>query len=161
MTWCCSRRPPRRWTCTRSYAARGDAFAAAAARRCPATAGRSRRRDRHRAAGDVAGRAVRQIGPAGRAGADRPAPVEQSGRPGRTAGLAGRVGKPSVAAPELTADWLDRPMTSLHLVLAIFALMLGFGLLMVLSSSSVTAFRTGRVVVLGVHQPGHLRRASG
>ena len=40
-------------------------------------------------------------------------------------------------------DWLDRPMTSLHLVLAIFALMLGFGLLMVLSSSSVAAFRTG------------------
>ena len=34
-------------------------------------------------------------------------------------------------------------MTSLHLVLAIFALMLGFGLLMVLSSSSVAAFRTG------------------
>jgi len=43
----------------------------------------------------------------------------------------------------LAADWLDRPMTSLHLVLAIFALMLGFGLLMVLSSSSVSAFRTG------------------
>ena len=34
-------------------------------------------------------------------------------------------------------------MTSLHLVLAIFALMLGFGLLMVLSSSSVSAFRIG------------------
>ncbi len=34
-------------------------------------------------------------------------------------------------------------MTSLHLVLAIFALMLGFGLLMVLSSSSVAAFRSG------------------
>ena len=44
---------------------------------------------------------------------------------------------------KLTVDWLDRPMTSLHLVLAIFALMLGFGLLMVLSSSSVAAFRTG------------------
>ena len=34
-------------------------------------------------------------------------------------------------------------MTSLHLILAIFALMLGFGLLMVLSSSSVAAFRDG------------------
>ena len=34
-------------------------------------------------------------------------------------------------------------MTSLHLILAIFALMLGFGLLMVLSSSSVTSFRAG------------------
>ncbi|MGS0686947.1 putative lipid II flippase FtsW [Nakamurella sp. GG22] len=34
-------------------------------------------------------------------------------------------------------------MTSLHLVLALFALMLGFGLLMVLSSSSVSAFRQG------------------
>ena len=34
-------------------------------------------------------------------------------------------------------------MTSLHLILAIFALMLGFGLLMVLSSSSVAAFRNG------------------
>jgi cell division protein FtsW len=43
----------------------------------------------------------------------------------------------------LMADWLDRPMTSLHLILAIFALMLGFGLLMVLSSSSVAAFRNG------------------
>ena len=43
----------------------------------------------------------------------------------------------------LTVDWLDRPMTSLHLILGIFALMLGFGLLMVLSSSSVAAFRIG------------------
>ncbi len=34
-------------------------------------------------------------------------------------------------------------MTSLHLILAIFALMLGIGLLMVLSSSAVTSFRTG------------------
>ncbi|HVH24072.1 MAG TPA: putative lipid II flippase FtsW, partial [Pseudonocardia sp.] len=40
-----------------------------------------------------------------------------------------------------TGDWLDRPMTSLHLILAIFALMLGIGLLMVLSSSAVTSYR--------------------
>ena len=40
-----------------------------------------------------------------------------------------------------TKDWLDRPMTSFHLVVAVFVLLLGFGLLMVLSSSSVTAYR--------------------
>jgi cell division protein FtsW len=42
----------------------------------------------------------------------------------------------------MARDWLDRPMTSLHLILAVFGLMLGFGLLMVLSSSSAVAFRT-------------------
>ncbi len=41
----------------------------------------------------------------------------------------------------LAKDWLDRPLASLHLILAVFALMLGFGLLMVLSSSAATAFR--------------------
>jgi cell division protein FtsW len=46
-----------------------------------------------------------------------------------------------VSGRKLSSDWLDRPMTSLHLILGIFALMLGFGLLMVLSSSSVAAFR--------------------
>ena len=44
------------------------------------------------------------------------------------------------AAVRAGVDWLDRPMTSLHLILAVFALLLGFGLLMVLSSSSVSAF---------------------
>ncbi len=39
-------------------------------------------------------------------------------------------------------DWLDRPMTSLHLVLAVFVLMLGFGLLMVLSSSAAVAYNS-------------------
>ncbi len=38
----------------------------------------------------------------------------------------------------LVSDWLDRPLASLHLVLAVFLLMLGFGLLMVLSSSAAT-----------------------
>ena len=47
------------------------------------------------------------------------------------------------AAGRTASDWLDRPMTSLHLVMAIFLLMLGFGLLMVLSSSAVSSFRTG------------------
>ena len=52
-------------------------------------------------------------------------------------------GKAVRSTRQLTVDWLDRPMTSLHLILAVFALMLGFGLLMVLSSSSVAAFRAG------------------
>lgn len=38
-------------------------------------------------------------------------------------------------------DWLDRPMTSFHLVLAVFLLLLGIGLVMVWSSSSVRSFQ--------------------
>ncbi len=38
-------------------------------------------------------------------------------------------------------DWLDRPMTSVHLVLAIFVLLLAIGLMMVLSSSAITSYR--------------------
>jgi cell division protein FtsW len=76
-----------------------------------------------------------------------PAGATPAGRSTRTAGTTkrppGRIGKLWRTGRKLTADWLDRPMTSLHLVLAIFALMLGFGLLMVLSSSSVAAFRSG------------------
>lgn len=37
-------------------------------------------------------------------------------------------------------DWLDRPMTSWHLIIGIALLMLGFGLLMVLSASSIASF---------------------
>jgi len=37
-------------------------------------------------------------------------------------------------------NWLDRPMTSWHLILAIFFLLLGFGLLMVLSASAIASF---------------------
>ncbi len=58
-------------------------------------------------------------------------------RPGRT------IRRWAGSARRGASDWLDRPMTSLHLVLAIFVLMLGFGLLMVLSSSAVSSFRTG------------------
>jgi cell division protein FtsW len=65
----------------------------------------------------------------------------KSGRTGRAAALSGRLGKLWASGKKLSSDWLDRPMTSLHLILGIFALMLGFGLLMVLSSSSVAAFR--------------------
>jgi len=67
---------------------------------------------------------------------------KKSGRSSGTAALTGRLGKLWVSGRKLSSDWLDRPMTSLHLILGIFALMLGFGLLMVLSSSSVAAFRT-------------------
>lgn len=38
-------------------------------------------------------------------------------------------------------NWLDRPMTSFHLIMAVFLLLLGIGLVMVLSSSSITAFQ--------------------
>ena len=62
---------------------------------------------------------------------------------GSTTGLSARIRRGVRSGRRLTTDWLDRPMTSLHLILAIFALMLGFGLLMVLSSSSVAAFRSG------------------
>jgi len=77
--------------------------------------------------------------------ADRTTRPARNTRSGRTAadesGVRGWLRASIKAAGRLTSDWLDRPMTSLHLVLAIFALMLGFGLLMVLSSSSVSAFR--------------------
>ncbi len=73
--------------------------------------------------------------PAGRS--TRTAPAARPKRP------VGRVGRAWQAGHKLTVDWLDRPMTSLHLVLGIFGLLLGFGLLMVLSSSSVVAFRSG------------------
>ena len=39
-------------------------------------------------------------------------------------------------------DVLDRPLLSWHLLMAVFVLLLGLGLAMVLSSSAVTAFRT-------------------
>ncbi len=62
---------------------------------------------------------------------------------GSTTGLPARIRRGVRSVRRVMADWLDRPMTSLHLIMAIFALMLGFGLLMVLSSSSVAAFRQG------------------
>ena len=54
---------------------------------------------------------------------------------------AGPVSKAFAAGRRNLHDWLDRPMTSLHLVLAIFLLLLAIGLMMVLSSSSVTSYR--------------------
>jgi len=41
----------------------------------------------------------------------------------------------------LAGEWLERPLASFHLLMAVFVLMLGFGLTMVLSSSAATAFR--------------------
>lgn len=64
-------------------------------------------------------------------------------RPKRSSpgGLSARLRAAAGSMRKATVDWLDRPMTSLHLILAIFALMLGIGLLMVLSSSAVTSYR--------------------
>lgn len=60
-------------------------------------------------------------------------------------GTSAKRGSPSrslVAALRRTAkDWLDRPMTSWHLITGIFVLLLGFGLLMVLSASSISSYR--------------------
>jgi cell division protein FtsW len=55
-----------------------------------------------------------------------------------------RTGRPRKAARKSTSDWiesaLDRPLTSYHLVLAAAGLLLGLGMLMVLSASSVKAY---------------------
>ena len=48
---------------------------------------------------------------------------------------------PRPALWRLAGEWLDRPLASFHLLMAVFVLMLGFGLTMVLSSSAATAFR--------------------
>ena len=47
------------------------------------------------------------------------------------------VGRRVVAATSWVAGWLTRPLTSLHLVLGVFALLTVFGLVMVLSASSI------------------------
>ena len=53
----------------------------------------------------------------------------------------GGTSRSLVGAVRRTAkDWLDRPMTSWHLITGIFVLLLGFGLLMVLSASSITSY---------------------
>ena len=136
-----------------SYAARGNAFADAARSRSGRSPSGSRRDHDIVAAriGSTAGSAdavepeastptpARPADSAPDAGRRAPAPKGAAGHRGLRPWL--RQSRQSIS--RLAADWLDRPMTSLHLVLAIFALMLGFGLLMVLSSSSVSAFRTG------------------
>ena len=65
--------------------------------------------------------------------AANPAPTRTAVRTSR------RAARTRSFAPwRVISDWLDRPLASLHLVLAVFLLMLGFGLLMVLSSSAAT-----------------------
>ncbi len=61
-------------------------------------------------------------------------------------GQDGPAARRRIAAPvswvrRTAKDWLDRPMTSWHLIVAIFFLLLGFGLLMVLSASAIASFR--------------------
>ncbi|MGH3906931.1 MAG: putative lipid II flippase FtsW [Pseudonocardiaceae bacterium] len=60
----------------------------------------------------------------------------QAGRPAHSTPTAGRL---AVGRDRLTA-WLARPLTSLHLVLAVFGLLTLFGLVMVLSASSVESY---------------------
>src|SRR4051794_38403200 len=52
----------------------------------------------------------------------------------------GRFRAPVSVIRRTAKDWLDRPMTSWHLIVAIFFLLLGFGLLMVLSASSIASY---------------------
>ncbi|HEY5882115.1 MAG TPA: FtsW/RodA/SpoVE family cell cycle protein, partial [Nakamurella sp.] len=77
-----------------------------------------------------------------RTGGRRSAGSDRSTRSSKD-GFSARIRATAGSLRRATVDWLDRPMTSLHLILAIFALMLGIGLLMVLSSSAVTSYRTG------------------
>ncbi|MPZ64680.1 MAG: putative lipid II flippase FtsW [Pseudonocardiaceae bacterium] len=55
-------------------------------------------------------------------------------------GSAGSTGRQLAAARAALTAWLARPLTSLHLVLATFGLLTLFGLVMVLSASSVQSF---------------------
>ncbi len=66
-----------------------------------------------------------------------PLPQRGPGRPQKRRSRAAKLIRP-------LRDWLDRPMTSFHLVLALFALLLSAGLLMVLSASSISSYRTGQ-----------------
>ena len=63
---------------------------------------------------------------------DRGRRPARSGRPGVVSSLRGAL-----------HQWLERPLTSLHLVLAVFGLLTALGLVMVLSASSVSAYAAG------------------
>ncbi|MGH3935663.1 MAG: putative lipid II flippase FtsW [Pseudonocardiaceae bacterium] len=57
------------------------------------------------------------------------------------------------AARDLLTTWLARPLTSLHLVLAVFGLLTLFGLVMVLSASNVESYtRAGSSYAVFFHQ---------
>ncbi|MHA6795321.1 putative lipid II flippase FtsW [Pseudonocardia bannensis] len=74
-----------------------------------------------------------------RRGGARPVRGPRSGAPAPLSGLRVAVGRAATAL----AQWLRRPLTSLHLVLAVFGLLTSFGLVMVLSASAVEAFAAG------------------
>ncbi len=65
----------------------------------------------------------------------RPAPTLQ--------GLAAAAGSGTQGAVRRLRKWLRRPLTSLHLVLGVFGLLTLFGLVMVLSASSVESLANG------------------
>ena len=73
---------------------------------------------------------------------DANAPRRRPNRPRRTA--PGLRASPGVAALRRTVGavsaWLRRPLTSLHLILGVFGLLTLFGLVMVLSASSVESY---------------------
>ncbi|RZT85174.1 cell division-specific peptidoglycan biosynthesis regulator FtsW [Pseudonocardia sediminis] len=58
-------------------------------------------------------------------------------------GVAASVGSGTQGAVRRLRKWLRRPLTSLHLVLGVFGLLTLFGLVMVLSASSVEALADG------------------
>ncbi|MCF7548364.1 putative lipid II flippase FtsW [Pseudonocardia sp. WMMC193] len=72
----------------------------------------------------------------GRSSARRSAPPEPDGRFGPARVAVGRGAKALEA-------WLRRPLTSLHLILGVWGLLTLFGLVMVLSASSVESFSAG------------------
>ena len=65
-------------------------------------------------------------------------------RPRTTRATRTRQAPPDVRAlGSALSQWLGRPLTSLHLVLAVFGLLTALGLVMVLSASSVNAYAAG------------------
>ncbi|WP_219417142.1 putative lipid II flippase FtsW [Pseudonocardia nigra] len=68
----------------------------------------------------------------------RPRQPRRPAGPGPT-GLRAAIGRTATAL----GQWLRRPLTSLHLILGVFGLLTLFGLVMVLSASSVESFTAG------------------
>lgn len=60
----------------------------------------------------------------------------------RTEAAPGPLRRAASATTRPVRDWLGRPMASFHLIMSVFLIMLGFGLLMVLSASSISSFRS-------------------
>jgi cell division protein FtsW len=71
--------------------------------------------------------------PSSRPGRTGRRPAARSAAPGIWAGIRAGIGRTGTALQV----WLRRPLTSLHLILAVFGLLTLFGLVMVLSASSV------------------------